>query len=203
MKKILMVLCVLAICVTGYGEEKKVDEQGKPEKEKPDYRSVIVEAWLLRVDANAIQKSGVQPLSEKENGTVTLKNLAWCLSEPNSMNMITSARIQTASKEQTETRSEKKEYIKEEFKNGFKFTPYSSRTSFKGLPEILDDKHIRMEYSFYSDNFFTTEPNVPAGENDISFANIIKIPIKKPIISGQVQIGNYMFFLIMRSDIVE
>jgi hypothetical protein len=213
MKKIFICMCVLAMCSGVFAEEKKVDEQGKLEKEKPDTRSVVVDAWLIRVDADALAKSGVRPLSEKDKENVSVMNLIWCLNEPNSAKVMASARIQSHNYERAECESEKVEYVKSEngmtlpggreVQRAISFNPYTSSTNLRTTLSILDDKKIRLEYYFKANDFIISDSNSPAGENRIQFNNIIILPDKKAVIAAQSQTGKEMFFLVLKGEIVE
>jgi len=189
------------------------NNQTQQQKEKQDCRSVIVDAWLVKVGAEALYDSGVQPLSEKENGTVTIKNLMWCMSEPNALQVIASASTNASLKNQAESKLEKVEYLKQEQMDNLPvsmqpvksitYTPYSSATQFKTFSRIADDKKIKVEYSFQANNFIVSESNAPAEEIKIAFSNIIFLPQQRQIIAAQSQTGNDLFFLVMRAEIVE
>ncbi|OHB60921.1 MAG: hypothetical protein A2Y12_03840 [Planctomycetes bacterium GWF2_42_9] len=201
MKKSLMILCVLAMCSVVWAEDKKAEEV---KKEKPDYRSVIVDAWLVRVDADALAESGVKPLSEKEKENVSVMNLLWCLNEPNSGEVITSARTQSFTNENSQSRLQKTQYIKRDTSpNSYQFSPYSSKVEFKTENYLLDNKKVRIEYSFITSYISISDSNSPPDDIDIFFANILTMPIQKSVIVGQSQIENDMFFLVMKAEIVE
>ena len=200
MKKYLVYLYVLAMCTVVLAEEKKTVES---EKEKPDYRSVIVDTWLVKIDAERLYQPGVKPLSEKEKENVTVMNLLWCLSEPNSGEIMASARTQSSLKNTAECKSVKTEYVKQESGGGITFMPYLSAINFKSYSRILDDKKIKIEFSIQSNDFNISESNAPPEEIKIVFSDIVILSDKKSIIAGQSQIGSDMFFLVMRAEIVE
>ncbi|HBG26773.1 MAG: hypothetical protein A2Y10_05565 [Planctomycetes bacterium GWF2_41_51] len=202
MNRNLIILCVLAMCSLVLAEEKKTVES---EKEKLDYRSVIVDAWLVKIDADMLYQSGVKPLSEKEKEYVSVMNLIWCLSEPNCGEIIASAKTRTITNESASCESSNVRYVKWERGNHTEFSPYSSETVFKTEPKIFDDKIIRLEYVFRIDSFSFSEFNLelPPKEIKLNFANYVVFPDKKPMIACQSQIGNEMYFLVMKAEIVE
>jgi hypothetical protein len=213
MKKILICMCVLGMCTVAFAEEKKADEQGKLEKEKPDTRSVVVDAWLIKINPDALAKSGVKLFSEKEKENVSVMNLLWCLNEPNSGEVMASARIQSYNNESAQCESEKCDYVKREesmalpggreVQKARSFTPYTSSTNLKTTLRILDDKKIRLEYTFRANDFIISDSNSPAGENKVEFVNIINLSDKKAVIAAQSQTRKDMFFLVMKAEIVE
>lgn len=204
MKKIFIILCVAMMYSVVLAEEKKTEEV---QKEKPDYKSVVINAWLVRVEADALEKSGVKPFSEKDKENVTVMNLLWCISDPTRGEVLASSRTQSFTREMAQCESIKTEYIRRiesgPPQNAISLNPYSSRTIFKNNSMILEEKKIRVEYDFESTNFSAGEPNVPPSEIRVNFKDVIILQPQKTIIAAQSQVGSDMFFLVMRAEVIE
>jgi hypothetical protein len=210
-KKLLIYLCVLAVCSVVLAEEKKAQEQ---EKEKPDYRNVIVDAWLVKVDADALYKSGVKPLSEKDKENVSIMSLLWCLGEPNSGEVIVSARTRSVVKNEVENSFDNDIYISEstevtlpDAKPVTQRThhPYGQKVSFKTYSNILENKQIIIGWEFFSQFIYNKFQNkYPPDTGSINYRNpSTLIPAQKLAIVAQSQIGKDMFFLVLRAEIVD
>ena len=211
MKKSLICLCVLAMCSVVWAEDKN---QTEPQKEKPDYRSVIVDAWLVRVDADALAESGVKPLSEKDKENVSVMNLLWCLSEPNCGEIVTSARTMGAVKVEIENNFQQDFYLNESTETtlgdgrtvkGRTSTPYNLKVDFKTYSQVLENKQVGISWSFFSRFICDKLRNkLPPDTGNLSYENHWGIiPAGKSVIVGQSQIGKDMFFLVMKAEIVE
>ncbi|MCE5339599.1 MAG: hypothetical protein LLF92_00540 [Planctomycetaceae bacterium] len=211
MKKSLIVLCVLAMCSVVWAEEKKAEEV---KKEKPDYRSVIVDAWLVRVDADALAESGVKPLSEKEKENVSVMNLMWCLSEPNCGEVVTSARTMGNTKAEIENNFQQDIYLTESTEavlvegrtvKGRTSNSYNLKVDFKTYSQVLENKQVGISWSFFSRFICDKSRNkLPPDTGNLSYENHWGIlPTGKSVIVGQSQIGKDMFFLVMKAEIVE
>lgn len=196
MKKFLIVLSVLALCSITFAEEQK--------KEEPDYRSVIVDAWLVQVSADALYESGVKPLSEKNEDNVSIMNLLWCLSDPNNGEVIVSARTRTSLNERGKTSLRKKDYVKRASGDSFQFTPYEKNVKFENYCRISQPERITIEYDFKSVTFEEAETvNAPPDITEVHFNNITTVAADKPVIIAQTQTGDAMLFLVLRAEIVE
>lgn len=211
MKNILICLCFLTMCSIVLAQE---NNQTQQQKEEQDYRSVIVDAWLVKVDADTLYQSGVKPLSEKEKENVSIMNLMWCLSEPNCAQIIASAKTQSYVGESAKCELSKLKYVADETITAVgdgrqpiksrSIKPYSSTTKFENYSRILDNKKIRVEYTIKANDVAMSETRIgPAEEIQIEFFNTMILSDKKFTIVGQSQIGNDMFFLVMRAEIVE
>jgi hypothetical protein len=210
MKKSLMCLCVLVMCSVVWAEDKK---EAEPQKEKPDYRSVIVDAWLVRVDADALYKSGVKPLSEKDKENVSVMNLLWCLSDPNAGEVITSARTRACLAAKVQNTFENTKYYGEtsetEVQGGRKLQSrinhaYSQKVEFQTC-SFISEKYLKIRWDFYSVVIGENIKSLPPETITINYrdnATNIK-EIGKPMIVGETQIGGDMFFLVMKAEIVE
>ena len=196
MKKFLIVLCVLAVCSIALAEE---------QKEEPDYRSVIVDAWLVQVSADALYESGVKPLSEKGKDNVSIMNLLWCLSDANNGEVIASARTRTQLNERGKTSLQKIEYIKrKERGDSFKFSPYQQTVEFRSCCKISQAERIRIEYDFKSATFEEAEiADAPPDITNLSFNSVTTVAADKPEIIAQTQIKDKMLFLVLRAEIIE
>ena len=207
MRKSLICLCVLAMCSVVWAEDKN---QAEPQKEKPDYRSVVVDAWLVRVNADALAESGVKPLSEKDKENVSVMNLLWCLNEPNSGEVIISSQTKSGLNNEARTNLRNTIYtsrteIATNGQRAVQRTPYEQRIDFRNYSNILENKQIGISWGF-SANFVYNNDNkdCPPNSSSIEFENHWTImPAGKPNIVGQMQIGKDMFFLVMKAEIVE
>lgn len=206
MKRNLIILCVLSMCSFVLAEEKKASE---PEKEKPDYRSVIVDAWLVKVDADALAKSGVKPLSEKDKENVSVMNLLWCLGEPNSGEVIISVRTRSGLNQKAISDFGNTIYISEtqeaspDGRKAVTHNPYSQKIDFETYSTITENKQISISWKFNS-HFIYDINNWPPYTGSIDYQNNWTIMYAgKSVIVGHSQIGNDMFFLVMRAEIVE
>ena len=197
MKKFLIVLCVLAVCSITLAEEQK--------KEEPDRRSVIVDAWLVQVSADALYESGVKPLSEKGKDNVSIMNLLWCLSDANNGEVTASARTRTQLNERGRTSLQKTEYIKrKERGDSFKIIPHQQTVEFRSCCKISQAERIRIEYGFESATFEEAETiEVPMNIINVSFNSATTVAADKPVIIAQTQIKDKMLFLVLRAEIVE
>ncbi|MFA5292649.1 MAG: hypothetical protein WC496_06395 [Phycisphaerae bacterium] len=211
MKKLLILASILAMCSVVWAEEKKAAE---PEKEKPDYRSVIVNAWLVKVDADALAKSGVKPLSEKDKENVSVMNLIWCLGEPNSGSITASAATRAMVKTEVENVFTNETYFGDSTESfvGDSSRPITSRTyrsygqkvEFWTRSSILGNKQVYVEWSFKSKFIYSKiENKCPPDSSSVDYRNITVVLAQKPVIVAQTQIGNDMFFLVLRAEIVE
>jgi len=211
MKKIFVIFCAVLMGSVVCAEEKKAAE---PEKEKPDYRSVIVDAWLVKVDPQALENSGVKPLSEKDKENVSVMNLLWCLNDPNHGEVIASARTRSRMYERAENRCEKTIYVKSErrarlrgtndVQESTSYNPFTSDVKFRNSSQISDNKQILINYEFSAVTFILNEDtNSPPDEIKISSNNTTIIPAQKSTIVEQSQIGGDMLFLVMRAEIID
>jgi hypothetical protein len=210
MKKSLIVLCVLAMCSVVWAEDKKVAVQD-PQKEKPDLRSVIVDAWLVRVDADALAESGVKPLSEKDKENVSVMNLLWCLNEPNSGEVIISSQTRSGLNNEATTSFNNTIYISRsneiarDGRGAITNSSFNQRIDFRNYSNIVENKQIGISWEFNSNFVYNKNQNdYPPDSGSVSFKNHWTImPAGKPVIVGQTQIGKDMFFLVMKAEIVE
>jgi hypothetical protein len=213
MKKFLITISIFAVCTIVLAEDGKVTPQ---EKEKPDTRSVIVDAWLVKVDAEALYKSGVKPLSEKDKENVSIMNLLWCLGDPNNGTVMVSAKTYSSMNEEAYCELSKTGYLKQErgsvdtqtgktVQRSISFTPYSSKTRFSNMSRMMDNKKIRIEYALDSEVTLICQEdsNSPQNNIKIDFRNILILPVQKPVIVAQSQIGNDMLFLVLRAELVD
>ncbi len=197
MKKSLIVLCVLAICSVVWAEGNKQTEQ---QKEKPDYRSVIVDAWLIRVNADALTESGVKPLSEKDKENVSVMNLMWCLSDSNTAEVMSSATTKSYVGKETVSQVRKIQNIKRDPHN---FQLYESVTELENTTYIIDNKKVMLEFVFKTNYISMLGSDSCPDEIKIKFDSTLIQPIQKTIIAAQSQMGSNMFFLVMKAEIVE
>lgn len=166
MKKFLILASILAVSSIVFAEEKKAQE---PEKEKPDYRSVVVDAWLVRVSADALYESGVKPLSEKDKENVSVMNLLWCLGDPNNGKVVVSATTRAAVREEIRNEFHNTIYVTEstEFIDG-NSKPFRARTQhsydqkvdFGTFTSIVENKQVRVECSFRSNFIYRDRKSV-------------------------------------------
>ncbi|MFA6186142.1 MAG: hypothetical protein WC770_02875 [Phycisphaerae bacterium] len=220
MKKLFVLLCVLVVSSIVFAAVERSRDMGRevkpdncrstvsascveePKKEKPDNRSVIVDAWLVRVSADALYESGVKPLSEKDKENVSIMNLLWCLGEPNNGKVVVSAT----------TRAMVLNEVKNEFSNRVYFTNskgyesnYGQRVNFRTWSGVLENnKQVRVNWSFGSDFVYgeikdKDSPNT----GSVSYQNTTIVSAQKPVIVAQTQIGDDMFFLVLRAEIVD
>ena len=194
MKKFLIVLCVLAVCSIALAEE---------QKEEPDYRSVIVDAWLVQVSADALYESGVKPLSEKGKDNVSIMNLLWCLSDANNGEIIASARTRAQLNERCETSLKRTKYVKKARGNSSRTIPYQQMVKFESYCGIYQAERIRIEYAFEcatSEEAATVE--MPMKVN-VRFNSATTVTADKPVIIAQTQIKDKMLFLVLRAEIID
>ncbi len=192
-------------------EEKNVQEQ---KKEKPDYRSVIVDAWLVQVKADALYESGVKPIPQKDKENASIMNLLWCLGDPNNGKVVASARTQAHAGKDGFCELSKTEYIEQKKivydANGRKtaerpnFVPYECKIAFRNEPAILESGTVWIEFGFDSKLISQGDSYSPRNAISVNFNNRgTTIPAQKPIIVAQAHIGDEMLFLILRAEIVE
>jgi len=205
MKKCFICLCVLAMGTVVFAEGK---DQAESQKEKPDYRSFVVNAWLVKVDAEALYKSGVKPLSEKEKENVSIMNLLWCLGEPNSGKVIISAETKAGCNEEGETSFKMTKYFKV-VREGNLFDVMRLDNSVRFTTQLWmsdDKKHIRLEYSFNTNTFDEDEAQKSGLQpSTISMNNtsVTYVMPGKPVIASHTQIEDDMFFLVLMAEVVE
>jgi len=207
MKKFFVLMCVLAITSTVFAEG-KVEEQ---EKEKPDNRSVVVDAWLVRVSADALYESGVKPFSEKDKENVSVMNLLWCLSDPNNGKIIGTAKTTALMAEEGNNELSYRENIQEVIGHDGSGKPMMSgnyfwsenRITIKTCSFILENKQVRIEYVFAANLAYKSEKNPRPDEVKINSNSITIVSVQKPVIVAQTQIGDDMFFLVLRAEIVD
>ena len=209
MKKLFVLLSVLAVSSIVFAEG-KVEE---PKKEKPDYRSIIVDAWLVRVSADALYESGVRPFSEKDKENATVLNLLWCLGEPNSGEVVVSATTRAAHWEEGVTEFRNTIYWGESTESfaGDNSKPIRSRTqraydqkvNFRTHSNVLENKQLRVEWVFGTDFISSSKDKCPPDTSSVDYRNVTIVSAKKPVIVAQTQIGNDMFFLVLRAEIID
>jgi hypothetical protein len=211
MKKLLILLSVLAIASTVFAEG-KVEE---PKKEKPDNRSVIVDAWLVQVSADALYESGVKPLSDKDKESATVMNLLWCLGEPNSGEVIVSATTRALVREEAKNAFNNTMYWGDSTESypgnnstpvrSRSYRPYDQKVEFRTWSNVLENKQIRVDWSFTSVFFICTKTKdtSPPESRTVNYDNATIVSSQKPVIVAQTQIGDDMFFLVLRAEIVE
>lgn len=192
--------------------ERKVEE---PKKEKLDYRSVIVDAWLVQVSADALYESGVRPFSEKDKENVSVMNLLWCLSEPNSGKVVVSATTRALVREEAKNAFNNTMYWGESTEScpgnnstpvrSRSYRPYDQNVEFRTYSNILENKQVRVEWSFFSKFFICTKTRdaSPPESRTVNYDNATIVSAQKPVIVAQTQIGDDMFFLVLRAEIVE
>jgi hypothetical protein len=204
-KIVLGLFCILAVCSLTFAE-------GQKKEKKRDYRSVIVDALLVKVSAEALYESGVKPLSEKDKDKVSVLNLLWCLNDPNNGKVIASARTQSLVNEQGKNSFTRTLYIEEKNKafpaNGKgpivtrKRKPYQQQIEFINNPRILENEQIRIEYHFFSELIEMSDVKTIPDQIMIKFQNVIKVSVQKSFIVGQTQIEDDILFLVVRAEIV-
>jgi hypothetical protein len=225
MKKLFVLICVLAISAAAFartnergGQIQSCEsgtQQQEPQKEKPDYRSVIVDAWLVQVSAEALYESGVKPFSEKDKENVSVTNLLWCLSDPNNGKVAVSATTRALVHEEAKNSFSNTMYWGESTESCLgnnsapvrtrSYRPYDQKVEFRTYSEILENKQVRVNWSFFS-NFFIctkTKDTSPPESRAVNYDNATIVFSQKPVIVAQTQIGNDMFFLVLRAEIVD
>ncbi|MFA6175968.1 MAG: hypothetical protein WC765_05260 [Phycisphaerae bacterium] len=231
MKKFFVLMCVLvvsSIVFAAVERNRDMGREGKPDncrspvsascveepkKEKPDNRSVIVDAWLVRVSADALYESGVKPFSEKDKENVSVMNLLWCLSDPNNGNVVVSATTRAAVGNSAKNEFSKTIYLSESTESfaGDNSKPIRSRTqrpygqkvNFLTYSNIMENKQVQMNWSFSSDFIYGKTDKCPPDTGVVGYQNFTIVPVKKPVIVAQTQIGDDMFFLVLRAEIVD
>jgi hypothetical protein len=244
MKKSFILLFVLAVCSIALAEEqnsrrtrqsrslgtndadnsitaeKKNAEE--PKKEKPDNRNVVVNAWLVRVSADALYESGVKPLSDKDKENVSVVNLLWCLSDPNNGEIVVSATTRARAGEQAENTFSSEIYLSESTESyphrglgqmpgmaqpadmARTYRPYNERVNFSTYSDVLENKQVKVGWKFNSEFIYSMgKDECPPNKGSVVYGNITIVSAQKPVIVAQTQIGDDMFFLVLRAEIVD
>ena len=81
---------------------------------------------------------------------------------------------------------------------------YNQEVKFRTRSEISENKQIKIWWEF-SSTFFVLKGQDQAPPNNVrvDYENITIIPAQKPVIVAQTQIGDDMFFLVLRAEIAE
>lgn len=179
-------------------------------------KSVLVEAYLVQVDNEALYEAGVAVVPQKSAESVTVLKLLRCLAEPENGRVISSARVALKKDQEAETSSEKVRYIprKKMIKTGkepvesVQFSPYSTRVRLEVLLIDMNDDKIRIRYSYKYDGLSDlpdtqTPQESPPGNISFTTQSSLTLPLNKPIIlSSSEEAGTSMFF-ILRAQIVK
>jgi hypothetical protein len=233
MKKLFVLICVLAISSTVFAaveRNRNMGREGKPDncrstvsascveepkKEKPDYRSIIVDAWLVQVSADALYESGVKPFSEKDKENVSVMNLLWCLGDPNNGKVVVSATTRAMVNDEAKNSFSNTMYLGESTESypgnnstpvrTRSYRPYDQKVEFRTYSRILENKQVRVNWSFFSNFFICTKMKdmSPPESRAVNYDNATIVFSQKPVIVAQTQIGNDMLFLVLRAEIVE
>lgn len=210
-KGLIVVLLVCVFCV-GAGF---CNDQGETKPDPLAKKSILVEAFVVRVSLDALADSGVSSIGQSPEG-VSILNVLWCLSDEEEGEVVSGAKLMVGSRDEAKVENEKTFYIKTEkvvsSNSGdtsidtveTKYDEYSVGNFFETRSFGIDSdgKSIRLSYS-YSETGMDTETG--ASKPPIKFSYFwqgnLFVQSGKPVIAGAVQNDTDVTFCIITATI--
>ncbi len=209
-----IMLALLAPLLFGGADEKGDTGNVKSLAEQYQNARILVEAFVVEADLEALYDSGVSPIGQKPN-SVSIKHILNCLGDEDNGQVIAGAKIAVRNKETGEMR-QRLIRSRQQARPAARTSPTTARRrprqpssefatdiTFHTRVYINTEDKIRTEYSFNQQGFITTttEPNEPADRMSRDWNGVITLEAGKPAIAGSVQDENSAVFLILCADI--
>jgi hypothetical protein len=186
-----------------------------PPKQADPYanKSVLVEAFVVRVSTEALAEVGVNPIGQAPEGVSILKILS-CLEDPEKAEVISGAKVTAEHNNRTETKNEETFYIKRESVNtavtnqgpieskSVTFDAYSSGKSFSVVPYIQPEGDIRLKASYSDTGIIKNEDQtIPPTQINYHWSGVLSLRSGTLAIAGATQDNETVTFLVLIATI--
>jgi len=218
-RNIVIIVCVISCVAIAAGpvvrptvraQSKKPEPVEDPNKDS----TILVEAFVVEVRLAALYDLGVSPIGEKPN-SVLIDNILNCLQDENNARIRSGAKVAIRQKEQGETESTQRIYLKQQnptkASEGSKKPvasrsprPYQLGKHFRASGNILAPNRIYVSFSYNEttlDKFSTTKDNIPPNTVNLDWSGMVCLERGKASIVGATQDEKKAVFLILCADI--
>lgn len=199
---------ICAVLLTGISYATTADKVVKQEEDKYKDSTVLVEAFLVEVELDALYKSGVSPIGQKPN-SVSIKSILQCLNK-NKAKVITGAKVAAKQREDGKTELTGTEYVKREksvkgpegkaIKQAF-FDPYSVGISFSARVFVKSESTLEVSFTFEQTGLDLLEGDIPPQKFERTWANTVSLKVGEPTIVGATQDKKTAHFLVICAHI--
>lgn len=181
-----------------------------PKADPYENTSVLVEAFVVEIPAQALAEAGVNPIGQAPEGVSILKIL-WCLKDGDHGEVISGSKLMARHDSRAEMSNRDTFYVKTENVvhrgpekvTDVRFDSYQSGLEFEVTPTVFE-KSIRVYYQ-YSQTFVEESEDEAAPPDQCSYDWVGNITVGsgQPAIAGAVQSEDAVTFLILTATVQE
>lgn len=232
-KELIIILITGILCVScAWAEEQKVrtvrmrdPKTGKvvtkqvpvTPQEGDTYKntSVLVEAFMVHVSADALVEAGVSPIGQSPEGVSILKIL-WCLKDEENAKVISGAKVNCRHRQEAETNSHQRRYVARKRvttrkgpdgpvqSENISYDDYQSGLKFQSRAFVLEKNNVSVEYIFSMTDFDEVEDQTaPPTTYSQEWQGTLTAISGRPVIAGAAQDDESITFLILTATIQE
>ncbi len=166
---------------------------------------ILVEAFVVEVTTAGLKDLGVSPLGQTPDG-ISIAKLTDCLMKDKGAKVVSGAKVTAKQGNKGEAKEQKTIYMKEKWRDDFRFMNYSLEKSFAAITSIVSDYNVSVVYSYLESgpqidpNY---DPNKPAPLNKYSYNwnGQFNLQSNKPQIAAAVQNRDNVVFLVLTATI--
>lgn len=204
-RSVIVGLVFLFVSGLAFGASRQNCDASAHDREVDAYAdvSVLVEAFVVEVDLDALKEAGVSVVGQSPESLSTLKIL-WCLRDEEMGAVISGAKVCVKNRERGEVSNDETIYTKKERKTPdgkireTTYVPHKSGRSFSAQLYVKSDEVIMVEYN-YSEIWYDDEEDKMGPANTFKFrlSGTLTVQSGKPLVAGAVQNDDSVKFLII------
>lgn len=168
--------------------------------------SVLVEAFVVAVDLDALKEAGVSVVGQAPESLSVLKIL-WCLRDEEMGAVVSGAKVCVRNGNEGEVQESETVYVKREIKSkdgrstSTRYNSYEAGKSFNVHAYLKSDETIRVEYN-YSETGFDIDDDEkdetgPPATFKFQLKGTLTVQSGKPLVAGAVQDDDSVKFLVV------
>ena len=202
-----VVFCVMFLM--GTTSDKKTPSDKQEENRYRDAR-VLVEAFVVEVELDALYDAGVGLVGQKPN-SVSMEKILRCLRDKDKAKVTAGAKVAARNNEKGQMSSRRKIHHEKSVSKSKEsgdvavlktFVPYSISIEFVVLPKVSPDSKIKLEFAFEQERIeVASENDRPPDFIGRDWTAIVSLEAGKPSIVGAIQNEETAVFLVICADI--